>query len=128
MTYMTIEKRKYDRRRKHKLAELWTHCKSRDEFFINADLKYPDATFREIAAFKIHYFNKMHPIMRIVCWMSLLLIIVPVIIFCIASGDIIDTVFSTIVAWPIIGLIYLYIFGDYIQTIEWYENGCPRDY
>ena len=125
---MTIEKRKYVRCRKHKLAELWTNCKSRDEFFIQADLKYPDATFREIASFKIHYFNKMHPIMRIVCWMSLLLIIVPAVIFCITSGNIIDTVFSTLVAWPIIGLIYAYIFGDYIQTIEWYENGCPIDY
>lgn len=128
MTYTTIEKRKYARARKHKLAELWTNCKSRDEFFIQADLKYPDATFREIAAFKIHYFNKMHPIMRIVCWMSLLFIIVPAIIFFITNGNIIDTVFSSLVAWPIIGLIYLYIFGDYIQTIEWYENGCPIQY
>lgn len=120
MKYDNITKRKNRMLLKEQLYKLYVKCECLEEFLIKANLAYGKISWRLLTAFKLHYIRTSKPLLyysvRFSC--CILLVVYPI-----ATAYI-----QMLLLFPIFELIFYYMFGDMMNTIKWYEDGCHNDY
>jgi hypothetical protein len=113
MKYDNVTKRKNRMLLKQQLCKLYIKCECLEEFLIKSNLAYGKIPWRLLIAFKLHYIRKSKPLLYYSVRFSYCILLVYI---------------SMLLLVPIFELIFLYIFGDMMHTIKWYEDGCLRDY
>ena len=119
MKYDNITKRENALKLKHDLCELYVTCECLEEFILKANLTYGKIPWRLLTSFKLFYAKKSKPLLYYSVKFSYYILLAYLIY---------TTHFAMICFLPLHEIIFLYMFGDNMQTIEWYEDGCPRDY
>jgi hypothetical protein len=119
MKYDNVIKREKKLKLKHDLCELYVACDCLEEFLIKVDLTYGKIPWRLLTSFKLFYIKKSKPLLYYGIKLSLYLLL----------GYFVCTAyFALIFLFPISELIYLYMFGDNMKTVEWYDDGRPMEY
>lgn len=120
MKYNNVTKRKNRMLLEEQLCKLYIKCECLEEFLINANLTYGKIPWRLLTAFKLHYIRKSKPLLYYSVKFSYYILLVYLFI---------TTVYIPIfVLLSISELIFHYMFGDTMKTIEWREDGCRVDY
>ena len=133
MRYSIEERKKSRKRIREKLVQLYLGCSNIEEFCVKQETELPEASRNDVRACRLWYFKKMHP----VAWA---LIFVAVSSFCAGTCACASLVFIRIPGCTVLcGLLGIFlsmiVFSihwdlhlDMMQTLEWHEFGCPRDY
>lgn len=121
MKYDNVIKREKKLKLTHDLCELYVACDCLEEFLIKADLTYGKIPWRLLTAFKLFYIKKSKPLLYYGIKLSLYLLL--------GLGYLIYTTYFVMICFlPLHELIFLYMFGDNMKTVEWYDDGCHIDY
>jgi hypothetical protein len=120
MKYNNIIKHENKLKLKDDLCELYVTCECLEEFIIKANLTYGKIPWRLLTAFKLFYIKKSKPLLYYSVKFSFYLLLGYFIY-------IIPNVMS-IFLFPISEFIFACMFYDNMKTIEWYDDGCPKEY
>ncbi len=101
------------------LCELYVACDCLEEFIIKANLTFGKIPWRLLTSFKLFYAKKSKPLLYYGIKLSLYLLL---------GYFVYTTYFTLIFLFPISELIFFYMFGDNMKTVEWYDDGRPMDY
>lgn len=125
MKYQIDTAKKRLKKMREDLIRMYIEADSIEQFLVDAELKWPDAPSKMLRSFKLYHFKKEHPViwpMLYMCFMCSLLIDILLL-------DIIPIVSIPIgIIMPIVIVWHMWSHVDLMQSIEWHENGCPRDY
>lgn len=134
MTYKAVEMKKARAKARDELVKLYLSCNSFAEFQVRAAAEVPYAKKLDLIACRLHYWKKAY---GEALWFGILLSAPFVFI---VGGSAIGALFGIgdndpsmfigavvgISAWMLGVMLYLQLFGNFIQKLEWHENRCPE--
>lgn len=134
MTYKAVEMKKAQAKAKDELVKLYLSCNSFAEFQVRAAAEVPYAKKLDLIACRLHYWKKAY---GEALWFGIWLF-APFILT--VGGAVIGALFGAggkdpswfvgaatgISAWMLSVMLYLQLFGDFMQKLECHENGCPE--
>lgn len=135
MTYKADMMKKARAKAKDELVKLYLSCNSFAEFQVRVAAEVPYAKKLDLIACRLHYWKKEY---GETLWYSIWLLAPCVLI---AGGAVIGALFGTgdndpsmfigavvgLSAWLLDIMLYLELFSNFMQKLEWYENACPQD-
>ena len=132
MTYSKVEEKKMRQMSRQKIIDIYLESKTWPEFMIAIDLEGLRLSRKlDVLACKLHHLKRSYEALwAVACVCSLvgfagfavvagLLLGASSFVFCMIDGAL---------AWLVAAIVFQYMFGDFMLTLDWYEHGCPIVY
>ena len=120
MKYNNITKRNNNKKLLQDLCELYVACDCLEEFLIKANLICGKIPWTLLTSFKLFYVKKSKP------WLYYgLRFGYYILVLCLIK---VTWYFPIIFLFPLSEFIFWYMFANNMNTIEWYDDGQPKEY